>query len=71
MSSFRFDATVLEPESLTPEVGDKFESAMHAHGATDRRVQDDRSGPPLSSYSRRVPHGDGIEPPSFSCPNML
>jgi hypothetical protein len=40
MNTFRFDATVLTPPVLPPDVRDSFQRAMEGAGATDLRINE-------------------------------
>jgi hypothetical protein len=50
MRTYRFDATVLNPASLSPDVREAFESRLEAAGATDLRVNEDDEGRAIVSF---------------------
>jgi hypothetical protein len=50
VKTFRFDATVLEPEGLPSEVRDAFRSAIEDAGAFDLRVRDNEQGRTTVSF---------------------
>jgi hypothetical protein len=50
MKTFRFDATILNPTSLSPDVRESFESRLEAAGASDLRVDEDEDGRAVVSF---------------------
>jgi hypothetical protein len=50
MKPFRFDATVLNPTSLSPDVRKSFETRLDTAGASDLRVNEDEEGRATVSF---------------------